>query len=69
LCVDQMKTPPLLAVAIYTPLTDIASAVMAPEQASSVKMEDLLQSVREMVTSSIDAESAQILEVFSQYVP
>lgn len=52
LCVAQMKTPLLLAVAIYTPFTERASAVMAPEHASSVNVDDLVQSLREIVTNS-----------------
>lgn len=47
-----MKMPLLLAVATYTPLTDSASAVIAPEHASSVNVDDLAQSLREIVTSS-----------------
>ena len=52
LCVAQMKTPLLLAVATYTPFADNASAVIAPEHASSVNVEDFDQSIREIVTSS-----------------
>ena len=48
-----MKTPLLLAVAMYTPLTDMARAVIAPEQASSVNVDDFVQSALEIVTSSI----------------
>ena len=47
-----MNMPLLLAVAMYTPFTDKASAVIAPEHASSVKVEDFDQSLREIVTSS-----------------
>lgn len=53
LCVAQMKTPLLLAVATYTPFTDSARAVIAPEHASSVKVDDFAQSLREIVTSSV----------------
>lgn len=51
-CVDQMKTPLLLAVARYTPLFDIANAVMAPEHESSANVAAFFQSDRDTVTSS-----------------
>ena len=47
-----MKTPLLLAVARYTPLADIANAVMAPEHESSVNVAAFFQSERDTVTSS-----------------
>lgn len=47
-----MNTPLLLALAIYTPLADMASAVIAPEHASSENVEDLVQSTLDIVTSS-----------------
>lgn len=52
LCVAQTKTPLLLAVATYTPFGESASAVIAPEHASSLNAPALLQSARAMLASS-----------------
>ena len=51
-CVDQIQRPDSDAVARYTPLTDNAMAVAAPEDAGSENVADFFQSVREMVTIS-----------------
>jgi hypothetical protein len=47
-----MNSPDLLAEARYTPLLDIASAVVGPEQASSVNVADLDQLLRDIIASS-----------------
>ena len=57
-CVDQMKTPDLNAAAWYTPFLERASAVTAPEHASSESVEDLVQSDREMVAISMEGIKA-----------
>ena len=50
-----MKMPDLNAAARYTPFFERASAVMAPEHASSESVEDLVQSDREMVAISTES--------------
>lgn len=62
LCVAHMNKPALLEEARYTPFTDSPRAVTAPEQASSVKVADFFQSLREMVTISADADFILIVE-------
>lgn len=51
-CVAHMKTPDLNAAARYMPFFESASAVTAPEHASSERVEDLDQSLREIVLIS-----------------
>ena len=51
-CVAQIKIPDLDAAARYTPLFDRARAVMSPVQASSDSVEDLDQSVLDIVAIS-----------------
>ena len=48
-----MQRPDLDAVARYTPFTDMAMAVTAPDAAGSWNVEDFVQSEREIVTISV----------------
>ena len=48
-CVDQIHRPDSDAEARYTPFTDSAMAVTAPEDAGSENVADFFQSAREMV--------------------
>ena len=52
-CVLQTKIPSLQALARYTPLTESASAVVAPVALESERLKDLSQFDREIATISI----------------
>lgn len=59
----QTNNPALLAEAKYTPFVDIARAVTAPEQASSVKVEVFCQLLRDIVAISRCGPSVRVMRI------